>query len=77
LSQSDPWNDQDIPPIIADFDFDDDTDGIELTTLIDEFGRDDCSEFDPCECDLDGDGDVDDVNLFLFSEDFGRINLSE
>jgi len=73
LSQSDPWNDQDIPPIIADFEPDNDTDGMDLTTLINEFGRNDCSDLNQCKCDLDADGDVDNIDLLLFSEDFGRI----
>lgn len=73
LSLSDPRNDQDIPAILADVDVDNDTDGIDLTTLISDYGRNDCSPADLCECDLDADGDVDDIDLLLFSEDYGRI----
>jgi len=47
-----------------------DVDGKDLTGLISEFGRTNCS---PCKYDLDTDGDVDLADLFLFSEDFGRV----
>jgi len=74
LSQTDPQNNQQIPPIIADFEPDGDTDGMDLTTLRNEFGRNNCSEI-PCDCDFDDDGDVDNIDVHLFSEDFGRMNI--
>jgi len=75
LSQTDPRNDQNIPPIMADFEPDGDTDGFDLTVLINEFGRINCSELNPCSCDFDADGDVDTIDLHLFSEDLGRMNI--
>ncbi len=73
LSKTDPGNDADIPPCIADFDSDDDSDGIDLDVFSNEFGWDDCTEADPCMGDMDGDGDVDEIDMFLISEDYGRI----
>ena len=75
LSQTDPRNDQNIPPIMAHFEPDGDTDGFDLTVLINEFGRINCSELNPCSCDFDADGDVDTIDLHLFSEDLGRVNI--
>jgi hypothetical protein len=77
LSISDPWNDQDIPFIIADFDFDEDIDGIELAKFINDYGRDVCLLIDPCEFDFNGDGKEDRIDLKIFSEDFGRIGVPE
>ena len=77
LSISDPWNDQDIPFIIADFDFDEDIDGIELAKFINDYGRDVCLLIDLCEFDFNGDGKEDRIDLKIFSEDFGRIGVPE
>jgi Leucine Rich Repeat (LRR) protein/parallel beta helix pectate lyase-like protein/thrombospondin type 3 repeat protein len=73
LSNSDPWNDQDVPALLADFNFNNAVDGSDLAILIGEYGRDDCSVADPCDCDLNFDGYIDGIDLFLFSEDFGRV----
>ena len=70
LSGSDPWDEQDLPNMIADHDTDNDCDGIDLEIFISEYGINDCNTV-PCNYDLDLDGDVDDIDLFLFSEDYG------
>jgi hypothetical protein len=72
LSESDPWDDQDLPPFIADVDADNDCDGYDLAMFMLEYG-DDCDTV-PCDYDLDHDGDVDEIDLFLFAEDYGRID---
>jgi hypothetical protein len=73
ISGTDPYDAESIPPVLPDGDplpaGDGDVDGKDLTGLISEFGRTNCS---PCKYDLDTDGDVDLADLFLFSEDFGR-----
>lgn len=75
FSQTNPWDDQDIPPIIADFNSDGDVDGTDLSTVISEYGKNDCSQVDPCQYDLDADGDVDSIDLLFFSEDYGRTGF--
>jgi hypothetical protein len=77
LSFTFPGDPQDIPPIIADFNFDEDTDGDELSTISSEFGLNDCSPVEPCEGDFNGDGNVDHIDLKIFSEDYGRISFPE
>ena len=72
LSGSSPWDDQDLPAILADFATENVVDGSALYILIDEFDRADCSVGDPCSCDLNADGMVDEIDLYLFSEDYGR-----
>jgi hypothetical protein len=73
ISGTDPYSASSMPPVLSDSDplpfGDGDVDGRDLTGLISEFGRTNCS---PCKYDLDTDGDVDLADLFLFSEDFGR-----
>ena len=73
LSQTNPDNNDEIPPVEANFDQDEDSDGLDLGSFIQEWDRHDCSEENPCNCDLDGDGDVDVVDLIFFTEDFGRV----
>jgi len=73
ISGTDARDDQDIPPIIADDDADNDVDGYNLAMLLAEFGRDDC-DIVTCNYDLDSDGIVGEIDLFLFSEDYGRID---
>jgi len=73
LSDSNPQDALDVPPIKADFDYDLDADGVDLLDIILEMGATDCTPGDPCAGDLDGDGDVDDIDLMLFAEDFGRV----
>jgi len=59
--------------MIADFDEDDDSDGYDLTSLMEELGRENCSQILPCQCDFNSDGKVDSIDLLFFSEDFGGI----
>ena len=73
LSNTNPWNEQDVPAIIADFIFNNAVDGMDLFKLYEEYGRYDCSIADPCECDLNFDASVEEIDLFLFAEDFGRV----
>ena len=77
LSKTNPNDDAEIPPIVANFDQDEDSDGLDLGTFIEEWNRHDCSEENPCDCDLDGDGDVDVVDLIFFAEDFGRTSRDD
>jgi len=72
LSDSDPWEETDIPSMIADTDAENDVDGADLNALAIEYGRTDCSPSDPCAFDLNGDGDVDELDLRFFTEDYGR-----
>ncbi|MBW1679898.1 MAG: RHS repeat protein [Deltaproteobacteria bacterium] len=72
LFQTDPVDSEDIPPVEADFDGDEDSDGVDLRSFVMEFNGVECSADNPCDCDLDGDGDVDIVDLVFFTEDFGR-----
>ena len=76
LSQTNPDNNDEIPPVEADFDQDEDSDGLDLGAFVVEWDRHDCSEENPCTCDLDGDGDVDIVDLLFVIEDFGRMEES-
>ena len=73
LSGSAPWDDQDLPSLIADVDADNNCDGYDLAMFMLEYGHDDCDAV-PCDYDADLDGDVDEIDLFLFAEDYGRID---
>jgi hypothetical protein len=72
LAGTNPQDDQDLPPIIADLDADGDVDGSDLMEMIGQWGRIDCTPETPCSGDLDTDADVDDVDLIFFTEDYGR-----
>ncbi len=73
LSGSHPLNEFDLPSLIADADMDNDVDGADFSSFIEEFRSINCSSTGPCSFDLDNNDSVDDLDLFLFSEDFGRL----
>ena len=60
--------------MIADFDEDEDSDGYDLTSLMEELGREDCSQTLPCQCDFNLDRKVNFIDLLFFSEDFGSTD---
>jgi parallel beta-helix repeat protein len=72
LSGSNPWDDLDLPALIADLDADNDVDGNDLFIFISQMGRTNCAIAGPCSADLDLDDDVDDTDLQLMAEDVGR-----
>ncbi len=72
LKDSNPQDDQDTPGLLADCDFDIDTDGTELAACISEFGVCDSQSGCSPKCDFDQNGSVDQVDIFLIAEDFGK-----
>lgn len=56
----------------SDFDNDTDVDFVDMTGLLADFGRTDCTAGLPCAADLDGDGDVDGTDIFIVRTDYGR-----
>ncbi len=72
LAQTDPGNEENIPPCLADFDTDDDSDGLDLGAFSEDYP---CMPPLMCETDsdLDEDGDVDEIDLLFLSEDYGRV----
>jgi hypothetical protein len=72
VSQSNPSDENDLPNCISDYDQDGDVDGYDLSMLIEELGRSDCTPEDPCTCDKYVDGSVNEIEFLFFREDFGR-----
>jgi len=58
----------------GDFYRDGDVDGIDLSLLCQDFGRNDCHDSGDCEGDFDYNGKVFDDDLAIFAADFGRID---
>ena len=59
---------------LGDFDQDGDVDAADLSIMVYDFGRSDCSAGSPCLADFDSDGDVDGADLVIFSGEFGRTD---
>jgi hypothetical protein len=72
LKGSNPQDDQDIPGLLADVDYDIDSDGTDLAGCIFEFEVCDSQSGCSPKCDLDQNGHVDQIDLFLIAEDFGK-----
>ena len=72
LDRTNPADQFDVPPAIADQDDDLDVDGVDLGAMAGEIGSS-CTPDTPCRFDFDGNGIVDEIDLFLFTEDFGRV----
>jgi hypothetical protein len=72
LKASNPRDDQDIPGLLADVDFDIDSDGTDLAVCISEFKVCDSQSGCSPRCDFDKNGYVDQIDLFLIAEDLGK-----
>lgn len=58
----------------GDFDLDGDVDGSDVSVIIPQIGRTDCSVATPCSADFDGDGDVDGGDIATFVQDLGKTS---
>lgn len=82
FKMSDKDGDSDIKSVVVvvnavcpgDFDQDGDVDGRDVSVIIPQIGRSDCSVSSPCSADFDNDGDVDGGDIAVFVQDLGRTD---